>query len=458
MNFIGRNRELALLESQYTSDSGSFIPVYGRRRIGKTALLRTFCTDHPTIFHVGKEVPDQRQRKDFLIQAARVLDEPLLAEIAPPDWKELLTMISERWKGRQRLIIVMDEFQWTAAASPALPSTLQELWDARWEADQRVMLVLCGSYVGFMEREVLGARSPLFGRRTAQIHLKPFGFREARRFQSAYSLTDAARVYFICGGVPAYLQTFRPDRSVEQNLQESVLDDFAPLFREADFLLREELREVQNYHAILEVLAEGSLPQREIGVRTTVPAGSVSYYLTQLESLGYISKRYPLSDRRPAARVMRHELADPLLRFWFRHVFPNMSYLSASGVERTFTRRIEPRLPAYFGSCFESLCREALPLLYEAEGVTAGFEVGQYWSNEVQIDVVGRRDDNYTDLGECKWGAVKPAAVVRELETKVGKYPNERNATVGLRVFCREAVTAELPGVRCHTLEELYGR
>jgi uncharacterized protein len=456
MDFIGRSRELTLLNRQYASDSGVFIPVYGRRRVGKTTLLRRFCTDIPTIYHVGKEVPDLLQRKEFLIQAARVLDEPLLAEIAPPDWKALLTMIGERWKGEQRLIIVMDEFQWIAASSPTLPSTLQEQWDSQWESDQRIMLVLCGSYVGFMEREVLGAKSPLFGRRTAQIQLKPFGFREARDFHPPYSLTDAARAYFICGGVPAYLRAFRPDRSIEQNICESLLDDFAPLFREADFLLREELREVQNYHAILVALAEGSLPHGEIGARTSVPSGSISYYLSQLESLGYISKRYPLSGRRPAARAMRQELADPLLRFWFRFIFPNLSYLSASGAERTFERRVEPRLPAYFGGCFEALCREALPLLYEAEGVTASFEVGQYWSKEVQIDVVGHREDNFTDLGECKWGSLKPAAVARELEAKVGKYPNKRNATIGLRVFSKDAVKVEQAGARWHSLEELY--
>jgi len=392
-----------------------------------------------------------------MTQAARVLDEPLLAEIAPPDWKELLTRVRARWPGQQRLIIVLDEFQWTAAANPGLPSVLQELWDTDWEHDQAVMLILCGSYVGFMEREVLGSKSPLFGRRTAQIHLKPFGFREARLFHRAYSLVDAARAYFICGGVPAYLRAFRPDRSVEQNIRESILDEFAPLHREADFLLREELREVQNYHGILAVLATGSLPQREIAQRAEIPPGSLPYYLSQLEALGYVRKRYPLTGRRPTRRSVRYELSDPLLRFWFRFVFPNLSALSALGAKATFQNRLQPELPAYYGCRFEELCREVLPMLYAEEGVSAAFQVGQYWSNEVQIDVVGHREDNVTDLGECKWGKISPKVVAKALAAKVGKYPNPRNATIARRVFTRDRVRRPPRDARWHCLADLYG-
>ncbi|MBW2731820.1 MAG: ATP-binding protein [Deltaproteobacteria bacterium] len=457
-SFHGRTRELALLNEQYSSNSGSFIPVYGRRRVGKTTLLRQFCSQRPTIFFVGKQAPQLLQRQEFLAQAALVLDEPLLAKIPPPDWKTLLLEVRKRWRKSERLVIVLDEFQWTAAASPELPSVLQDLWDAGWQADGKIMLILCGSYVGFMEREVLGSKSPLFGRRTAQIQLRPFGFREAQAFHEGISLVDATRAYFICGGVPAYHQAFRSELSIEQNIRRSILEEFAPLFREADFLLREELREVQNYHALLQALAKGSLPANVLAERTSIAAGSISYYLSQLEGLGYVQKRYPLTGRQAPARNVRYRLADSLLSFWFRFVFPNLSYLSAMGPDETFRNRVEPHLPAYFGHCFEDLCREALPLLYRSEGVTAAFEVGEYWSKQVQIDVVGHRADNVTDLGECKWGPISSAAVTKELQSKVDKYPNARNATIGHRIFARHPNTANLPrGVKWHCLEDLYG-
>ena len=456
MNFVGRKRELGRLEALAASPAGVFVPVYGRRRVGKTSLLRKFCADRPAVFVVGKQAPDLLLRKEFLLQAAKVLEEPLLAEISPPGWKELLSMVRGRWRSRRRLIIVMDEFQWTAAASPELPSVLQELWDGGWEQDCGLMLVLCGSFVGFMEREVLGAKSPLFGRRTAQVHLQPFGFREARLFHEGYSLVDAARAYFICGGVPAYLGAFDDQRSIEQNIRHTLLDDFAPLFREADFLLREELREVPNYYALLQAMARGSRPLVQLQEMTGIPAGSISYYLSQLEGLGHVRRRYPLTGKKPPPRQVRYKLEDPLLRFWFRFVFPNLSFLSAMGPRETFLAHVQRELPAYFGERFEVLCREALPLLYRAEGVSAAFQVGEYWSKEVQIDVVGHREDNFTDLGECKWGPVSPSAAAKDLDAKVGKFPNPRNATISRRIFTRNHVKEAPTGVRLHSLEELY--
>ena len=157
---------------------------------------------------------------------------------------------------------------------------------------------------------------------------------------------------------------------------------------------------------------------------------------------------------------MRYDLADPLLRFWFRFVFPSTSYVRHMGAERALRDLIRPHLDAYFGACFERLCREALPWLYRQEGVAAAFEVGQYWSKTTQIDVVGLRADNWTDLGECKWGPVRsPRAVERELDEKARAYPNPRGATIGRRIFVRHlpAKAAKDSGAHWHGLEELYG-
>ena len=163
---------------------------------------------------------------------------------------------------------------------------------------------------------------------------------------------------------------------------------------------------------------------------------------------------------RPSARHVRYDLDDPLLRFWFRFVFPNTSYIRHMGAERALRDLIRPHLDSYFGGCFERLCREALPWLYRNEGVTAAFEVGEYWSRDVQVDVVGLRDDGWTDLGECKWGPVRsPAAVEWELDEKVRAYPNRRGATIGRRIFARQEPPPQgsEPGkARWHSLEEIY--
>lgn len=154
---------------------------------------------------------------------------------------------------------------------------------------------------------------------------------------------------------------------------------------------------------------------------------------------------------------MRFVLDDPLLRYWFRFVFPNNSYIQHMGPSRAFRDRIKPELDAYFGGCFERLCREALPHLYAREGITAAFEVGEFWDRDVQIDVVGLRDDGWTDLGECKWGSVTSArAVASELESRVAKYPNPRGATIGRRFFVRKKPRGALPAGQWHDLADLF--
>jgi AAA+ ATPase superfamily predicted ATPase len=324
------------------------------------------------------------------------------------------------------------------------------------------MLILCGSFVGFMEREVLGKQSPLFGRRTAQIHLQPFGYREAAAFHPRWSLTNRARAYFVCGGVPLYLKAFDEARSFESNVESNLLSEFAPLFREPEFLLREELRGVESYHAVLHAIAAGQATIRTIAQASGLPERSLPYYLEQLVQLGYVARRHPLTAARPSTRAVRFVLEDPLLRFWFRFVFPHRSFVQQMGAARSYADLIRPHLDAYFGSCFERLCREALPVLYERERVSAGFRVGEYWDKSTQIDVVGVREDGWIDLGECKWGPVASApGLIAELEAKVRMFPNRRGDTIGQRIFVHTMPASARkrrpsPAVSWHSLAELY--
>jgi AAA+ ATPase superfamily predicted ATPase len=459
--FVGRRAELAVLATAYRTHGGAFVPVYGRRRIGKSELILHFLRDRPGIYHVGKQAPAGLQLREFLDEAARALDEPLLAALPAGDWKSALETVEQRYTGKGKLVLAFDEFQWTAGASPELPSVLQELWDRRWRRSGKVMLVVCGSFVGFMEREVLGEKSPLYGRRTAQIHLQPFGFREAAEFHPCWSVVERARAYFVCGGVPLYLRAFAPERSVEASIAACLLSEYAPLFREPEFLLREELRGVENYHAVLLAIAAGHGTTPAIARTSGLPERSLPYYLEQLVQLGYVARRHPLTGARRIGRHVRFSLEDPLLRFWFRFVFPHRSAVVQLGSARALRELVKPELDAYFGGCFERLCREALPELCRREGVDASLEVGEYWDPRTQIDVVGVRDDGWTELGECKWGTVKSVpALVTELDEKVRAFPNARGASLARRLFVRHlpAGAARATGVKWHTLDQLYDR
>lgn len=460
--FIGRAAELRVLEESFRAHAGAFVPIYGRRRIGKSELILHFLRGKRALYHVGKQAPPALQIREFLCEAARVEGEPLLARLPAESWRAALEAIEERAPKGEKLVLAFDEFQWTAGASPELPSLLRELWDRRWQKNGRVLLILCGSFIGFMEREVLGKKSPLFGRRTAQIHLQPFGFREAARFHPRWSAADRARAYFICGGVPLYLRAFDPDCSVEANIERNLLSEFAPLALEPEFLLREELREVQNYHAVLHAVAAGQRTQPAIAQVSGLPEKSIHYWLEQLVQLGYLARRYPLSRRRAPKRHVHFVVEDALLRFYFRFIFPHRSQVLRLGPRDALRKIVLPHLDSYFGLCFERLCREALPHVYESEGVHAAFHVGEYWDKGVQIDVVGLREDHRIDLGECKWGPVGSApALAAELESKVKAFPNIAGDTVGRRVFVLRAPAAARSGargeIRWHGLEELYG-
>ena len=458
--FIGRAAELGVLTRAFESARSEFIPIYGRRRVGKSELILRFMADKPGVYYLGQQSSTTLQVREFLEEAARALHMPLLAELRAGGWRQALLTVIEQWTTAHpgtKLVLALDEFQWMAASSPDFLSALQQCWDRSWKGAGNVLLLLCGSYLGFMEREVLGKTSPLFGRRTAQIHLQPFGYLDAARFHPRWSLADRARAYFLVGGLPQYLLCLDDSRSIDLNIRQHLLDEFAPLFHEPTFLLREELRELAPYHAILFAIASGPGSVHAIAAATGLNDRNLHYYLQQLVNLGYVRRRYPLERRRRNPKQVRFGIDDPLLRFWFRFVFPNMSAIRSAGAARAFGERIAPALDAWFGGCFERLCREALPLIYTSEGVGAGFEIGEYWSQETQIDVVGVRDDNRTDLGECKWGAVRsPRALEAELDRKVKLYPNTRGATLGRRYFVRRKPAAREGTKGWYSLEDLY--
>jgi AAA+ ATPase superfamily predicted ATPase len=465
MSFVGRSPELATLAEAWAGDRSAFIPIYGRRRTGKSRLIVEFAEGKPAIYHVGKQAPAALQRAEFLQLAAAALGEPLLASVNTESWAQIFRLVEERWRGPGKLLLALDEFQWLVETSPELPSVLQEAWDRRWQKSGKIVLILCGSYLGFMEREVLGKKSPLFGRRTAQILLRPFGFREAAAFHPGWSAVDHAQAYFVCGGLPAYLECFARDRSIEQNLAANFFRENGPLAREPEFLLREELRDVANYHAILHgMAAQGETTNSGIARAAGLGDRALHYYLSTLMELGYVRRRHPLHGAANTARETRYAVADPLLRFWFRFVYPNLSRIPVLGPERSVRELVRPGWDAFCGEAFERLCREAIPLLHADEKVAAATTVGEFWAKDVQIDTVALRDDGVIELGECKWGTVRsPAALRAELATKLPAFPNRRAATVRLRYFTRDrvappAASPSAPAESWHHLSGLYLR
>jgi hypothetical protein len=454
--FIGRYNELTFLEKSLVQKKSSFIPIYGRRRVGKSELILQFLKNKKALYYVGQQTTGQIQLNDFMREASRVLDQPHISELSPDRWEVAFETVINGWPTDTKIIIALDEFQWIASSSPEILSTLQRLWDQKWQHDTRVMLIVCGSYIGFMENEVLGKKSPLFGRRTGQILLRPFSYQEAALFHPNYSHIDHVRTYGICGGIPLYLKYFDSHRSVEMNIIDTFLQEQAPLFREADFLLREELREVERYYAILESLASQSRSTTDIALYTGLEVRSLTYYLNQLIGLGYIRKNYPLTGMAPSVKSVKYTVRDPLLKFWFRFIFPSVGSILRAGAKSAFNQLIKPLLPAYMGTQFEGVCRCALEKIYFDEGVASEFEIGEYWNKDVQIDIVGIRGDNVTDICECKFGTVRsPGSIEKELRQKTVHFANPRNATIFHRIFARKKPSGNT-SMEWYGIDDLY--
>lgn len=460
MSFFGREKELEVLEKAFASSQTEFIPIYGRRRVGKSELIHHFIQKKTALYFLGKKSTPTLLMREFLREAARVFKKPLLATAQASDWSEVIKLVLAEKKTSRKFILVFDEFQWIAEASPELPSLFQGFLDQDWKKSKNILLILCGSYMGFMEKEILGEKSPLFGRRTAQIFLQPFSFREATQFHHSWPLREQAKVYFLCGGIPLYLKFFLEKNSLEKNLENNFFNEYAPLFREPDFLLREELRELQRYYAVLMCLAQQAGTMKEMAEKTGIDEKKIYYYLQHLIELRYIRRHFPLLTKNTPSKNVRFVLEDPLLAFWFRFIYPNMAYISQMGPKNSFQNLVKPHLDAYFGLRFERLCREALAFLYQKEGVSTSFEIGTYWDKTTQIDVVGYRQKEALDLGECKWGRISSIKkLIENLQKKMERYPNPKGLRKIGRIFSQNKIKKadSLPhNIIFHSLEDLY--
>ena len=397
MTFYDREGELDTLTAAVESPGSDFVVVYGRRRVGKTELLKEFCADRPHIYFLAAQEAEHRQREKFLEQVADYFDERVPRI---DSWDESFEYLGENLQ-REDLVVVIDEFPYLVAENDSLPSYIQAFVDQALDGTDS-MLVLCGSSVSTMESEILGHESPLYGRRTVQLDVTPFSFQQARAVIS-YNITDAIRSYAVTGGTPMYLTLFDYDQSLAANIRSHVLSPSAVLYNEPEFLLRTELRNPARYMSILEAVALGHTTPNEISGATGIDSGPLSKYLQTLRRLRLIERDVPVTASGKKSKRSRYRVADEFLRFWFRYVEPHRSSIEeAPGI--VYDGTIEPDLPTHVATTFEDVCQEAV-----WEGIRRGAfdpysEVGRWWYGEEEIDIVGLApNDDRVLLAECKW-------------------------------------------------------
>lgn len=397
MTFYDRRDELHALRSASESGEDAFYVVYGRRRVGKTELLKEFCHDRPHVYFLAAQEAEARQREKFVEQVAAAAGDRVPRT---EGWDDALDYLGEK-VAEERLVVIIDEFPYLVEENDSLPSYLQSFVDEQL-ANTDSMLVLCGSSISTMESEVLGHESPLYGRRTGQIDLQPFTFREATEL-IPYGFENAVRSYAVTGGTAMYLTLFDYTRSLEENIRSNVLSPTAVLYNEPEFLLRTELRNPARYMSILEAVATGHTTPNEIAGSTGVNVGPLSKYLQTLRTLRLLERETPVTASAKQSKRSKYAVSDEFLRFWFRFVEPNRSSIEEAP-EAVYEGTIQPKLPDHVATTFERVCREAV---WEAvrRGELGPFaDVGRWWYGEEEIDIVGLApDDERLLLAECKW-------------------------------------------------------
>ncbi|MEZ6003702.1 MAG: ATP-binding protein [Planctomycetota bacterium] len=345
--FVGRDRELQVLEELADSGQAELFVLYGRRRVGKTELLQQLCEKRRAVYFLAAQVRERDNLRAFRDAMKDSLSDPLLEGLEFPDWSTALGFAAER-AGDQRLILVLDEFPYLCESSKGLPSQIQKFWDTRGKRSS-LMLVLCGSQVSFMENEVLAERSPLFGRRTGQRRLEPLEPAESLKFFPDWPVSMQVTAYGILGGMPAYLRRFQTGRSLKDNLLREVLRPEGYLFDEVQFLLRSELTSPATYNSILAAVARGVDKVGDIALAVGVDSPTAGKYLHVLRELRLIEREVPITDPNPLrSRHGRYRIADRFVAFHFRHVQPNLSLIHAGRGEVVYRDQVEPDLERLF--------------------------------------------------------------------------------------------------------------
>ena len=408
--FIGRDRELTTLNNLYNESTFQMVVIYGRRRIGKTTLILEFISDKPSIFFTAQEVNDTLNLRQFSKKVYNFFDLPESTG-AFDSWNSAFDFIADRAKERQ-FILAFDEFPYAASANRSLKSILQIAIDHSLK-NTGLFLILCGSQVGFMENEVLGYKSPLFGRRTAQIKLEGFDYSDAGKMLSNFNARDRVKLYACVGGTPQYLSQIKATESFEENIRRLYFDRSGYLYNEPAMLLQQELREPAMYNSIITAIAGGASRLNEIATKVCEDSPKVSKYLQTLVNLQIVNKVYPFGENPKNSRRGIYRIADNCYSFWYCFVFPYIPEVeSGSGDIIAGAVLSGEVLSTFIGSPpFEAICLQYLRRMNAAKmlPITAT-SFGTWWGvdpvekKQADFDVIAaNRQTRQIVLGECKW-------------------------------------------------------
>ena len=424
--FVGREQELTTLNKLYQEKTFQMVVMYGRRRIGKTTLISEFIANKPAIFFTAQEVNDALNLSQFSKKIYSFFDIPESTG-AFVNWNDAFAFLAKKAQDR-RFILAFDEFPYAASANRSLKSVLQTAIDHDFK-NTGLFLILCGSHMGFMENEVLGYKSPLFGRRTAQIKLEGFDYYDAGKMLGGFSHEDKLKFYACIGGTPHYLAQIKSNESFEENIKRLYFDISGYLYNEPVMLLQQELREPAMYNSIITSIAGGASRLNEIATKIGEDSPKINKYLQTLVNLQIIHKIYPFGENPQNSRRGIYRIADNCYDFWYSFVFQNRPEIESGNGDFVADESVfGEKLSCYIGKPpFETICLQYLQRQNKNKKLPFTATLfGSWWGNDpkektqTDFDVIAaNRIKNQIILGECKWrGNINLAAEINKLTGK----------------------------------------
>ncbi|MDP4268458.1 MAG: ATP-binding protein [Bacteroidota bacterium] len=441
--FIGRRSEVDFLKSRYEKSNGQLIVIYGRRRIGKTELLREFCKDKPHVFYSCKECTDAEQLSSF---SGRMLRNTQASKYINKfnDWEQAFKFVTELPQQGKKLIVI-DEFPYMVHANSSIPSLIQNLWDELLIRED-VMIILCGSAMSFIEKEILAEKNPMYGRATGILKMNQMDFGDAVKFFPDFDFKDKILAYSILGGIPHYLKQFDGNLSIEENIKSNILTRGSVLYNEVEFLMRQELRETSVYNTLITTIAMGNTKLNDIFQKTQIDRAKISVYLRNLMDLNILSREFPITDGiKSTANVQRglYNIVDNFFSFWYRFIFPNLSELEAGDVDGVFEYSVKPFIDSYSSKAFENVCIQCLRKKNTKGDLPFRFrKIGRWWEKGCEIDIMAFGDREVSIIGECKWQSTKMG--ISDLEHLKSKIKRTGAAQPYYYLFSKSGFNSEL--------------
>jgi hypothetical protein len=402
--FIDRQEELRFLQVEYERPGSSMVILYGRRRVGKTALLTEFMKDKSGIYFLATQESETENRNAFKEIVADYLRNELLKTAVINDWHIIFKTLAESSQ-KGKLMIVIDEFQYLGKTNPAFSSVFQKIWDTLLQ-DKEIMVVLCGSLISMMESQTLAYDSPLYGRRTGQIKLKQIDFPHYSDFFKSKSHKELIEYYAVTGGVPKYIEQFQNEDNIYTAIQKHILDKSSFLYEEPHFLLQNEVSEIGNYFSIIKAIAAGNQKLSRIASYLEVKQTGLSKYLKTLIDLDILERQVPITEEHPEkSKRGLYKIKDNFLNFWFKFVYPNLSFLERNQQSIVMLKIRQNFVDNHVAFVYEDVCLSTLwQMNNEGQWPFYFNKAGRWWDNQTEIDLVAydSQGDNII-FGECKY-------------------------------------------------------